>query len=177
MIAIGRQDQYSIVHGGFNCWEFGQDYARRTQVDIPRETLEEFKKGLLLLHTGASRNAQSAVEEVYMNHKTKAGQDALDKLAAYALEFAVALKNKEFILCAEIMEKNLIMGALTRGRYLKRDLKWCQQSKIAADSSNFDKAHAFIDTQTVYMWPVLYKKLVPFLTEEMKEYWKGRFKA
>ena len=104
--AIGRQDQYSIVHGGFNCWEFGQDYAKPTQVDVPRKTLEEFKKGLLLLHTGASRNAQSAVEEVYQNHSTPEGQEALDKLSAYALEFAVALKNKEFILCAEIMEKN-----------------------------------------------------------------------
>ncbi len=79
--AIGRQDQYSIVHGGFGCWEFGRDYARRTQVDIPREILEEFKQGLLLVHTGASRNAQSAVEDVYSNHKTAAGRDALDKLA------------------------------------------------------------------------------------------------
>ena len=104
--AIGRQDQYSIVHGGFGCWEFGRNYARRTQVEIPRETLEEFKKGLLLLHTGASRNAQTAVEDVYSNHLTPEGQEALDKLAGYALEFAVALKNKEYILCAEIMEKN-----------------------------------------------------------------------
>jgi cytidyltransferase-like protein len=121
--AIGRQDQYSIVHGGFGCWEFGRDYARRTQVEIPRETLEEFKQGLLLVHTGASRNAQSAVEEVYSNHKTAAGQDALDKLARYALEFAVALKNREYILCAEIMEMNFDaqkqLASATSNEYLE----------------------------------------------------------
>lgn len=51
------------------------------------------------------------------------------------------------LLTAQIMEQNMNMGALTRGRYLKRDLKWCKQNKIIADKSNFDKAHAYIDTQ------------------------------
>jgi cytidyltransferase-like protein len=129
--AIGRQDQYSIVHGGFSCWEFGRDYARRTQLDIPRETLEEFKQGLLLVHTGASRNAQSAVEEVYSNHKTAAGQDALDKLARYALEFAVALKNKEYILCAEIMEMNFEaqkqLASATSNEYLEEMYAFAKQ--------------------------------------------------
>ena len=52
------------------------------------------------------------------------------------------------LLTAQIMEQNMNMGALSRGRYLKRDMKWCKQNKIKADKSNFDKAHAFIDTQT-----------------------------
>ena len=30
------------------------------------------------------------------------------------------------LLTAQIMEQNMNMGALTRGRYLKRDLKWCK---------------------------------------------------
>jgi len=51
------------------------------------------------------------------------------------------------LLTAQIMEQNMQMGALTRGRYLKRDLKWCQKNKIKASKSNFDKAHAYIDTQ------------------------------
>jgi cytidyltransferase-like protein len=121
--AIGRQDQYSIVHGGFSCWEFGREYAKRTKINIPQEILEEFKERLLLLHTGSSRNAQSAVEEVYSNHKTPEGQDALEKLANYALEFAVALKNREFILCAEIMEMNFAaqkqLASATTNEYLE----------------------------------------------------------
>ena len=51
------------------------------------------------------------------------------------------------LLTAQIMEQNMNMGALTRGRYLKRDLKWCKQNKIIADKSNFEKAHTYIDTQ------------------------------
>ena len=51
------------------------------------------------------------------------------------------------LLTAQIMEQNMKMGALTRGRYLKRDLKWCAKNKIKADKTNFDKAHAYIDTQ------------------------------
>jgi len=52
------------------------------------------------------------------------------------------------LLTARIMEKNMNMGALTRGRYLKRDMKWCKQNKINADKSNFEKAHAYIESQT-----------------------------
>jgi sodium-dependent dicarboxylate transporter 2/3/5 len=52
------------------------------------------------------------------------------------------------LLTAQIMEQNMNMGALSRARYLKRDMKWCKQNKIKAEKPNFDKAHAFIDTQT-----------------------------
>lgn len=104
--AIGRQDQYSIVHGGFNCFEFGKTYARRLDISIPATYLEEFKKNLLLLHTGVSRNAQSAVEQVYQNHKTSQGKDALNKLAEYGKSFALSMQKKDFIRCAAIMELN-----------------------------------------------------------------------
>ncbi len=120
--AIGRQDQYSIVKGGFNCWEFGKDYARSLDIDIPKEILEEFRKNLVLIHTGASRNAQSAVEEVYRNHATDKGQDALEKLSGYGKEFAIALKGKEFLRCAEIMEMNfqaqIQLASTTSNEYL-----------------------------------------------------------
>ena len=51
------------------------------------------------------------------------------------------------LLTAQIMEQNMRMGALTRGRYLKRDMKWCKKNKIDAQQSNFDKARAFIEGQ------------------------------
>jgi len=60
----------------------------------------------VLIHTGASRNAQSAVEEVYSNHKTSKGKDALQKLASYGLEFSKAMQEKDFIRCAGIMDLN-----------------------------------------------------------------------
>ncbi len=104
--AIGRQDQYSIVFGGFSCFEFGPTYARRMELDIPTEYLEDFKKKLLIMHTGVSRNAQSAVEQVYQHHKTPQGQDALDKLANYGKAFALSMQKRDFVRCAEIMELN-----------------------------------------------------------------------
>ncbi len=122
--AIGRQDQYSIVKGGFNCWEMGEDYARPVDISIPSETLEAFKKNLVLIHTGASRNAQSAVEEVYSNHDTDQGRDALNKLAGYGKDFAMALQKKDFLRCAEIMEMNfraqIQLASATTNEYLDK---------------------------------------------------------
>lgn len=106
--AIGRQDQYAVVFGGFGCFEFGKDYAKRLDIEVTREILEEFKKHILLLHTGVSRNAQLAVEQVYQNHRTPEGQDALDKLAMYGKQFAEALSAKKFEECASIMEQNFM---------------------------------------------------------------------
>ena len=106
--AIGRQDQYSIVHGGFNCWKCSEKKAEPLEIDIPRTTLDEFKKYLLLLHTGASRNAQSAAEKVYQYYKTKEGQEALDELSRLGQEFALALKDRNYLRCAEIMELSFL---------------------------------------------------------------------
>jgi cytidyltransferase-like protein len=104
--AIGRQDQYSIVFGGFNCFEFGENYAKPIGKPLPKSLLEEFRKGLLLIHSGASRNAQSAVEQVYLNHATPVGKAALDKISAYGKQFYEALEKADFIACAKIMDAN-----------------------------------------------------------------------
>ena len=104
--AIGRQDQYSIVKGGFNCWECGKDYARPINLEVPADVLGKFKRNLVLIHTAASRNAQSAVEEVYRNYDTESGRDALDKLARYGKQFAMTLQKGDFVGCAAIMDLN-----------------------------------------------------------------------
>lgn len=104
--AIGRQDQYSIVYGGLNCFEFGSNYAKPIGKALPVELLEEFKKGLLLLHTGVSRNAQTAVEQVYQNHLTSTGKAAIDKIASFGKMFYETLAKKDFVGCAKIMDAN-----------------------------------------------------------------------
>jgi len=48
------------------------------------------------------------------------------------------------LLTAQIMERNMRMGALSKDRFLKRDLKWCKKYKIQADSANLKRSHAFI---------------------------------
>lgn len=103
---IGRQDQYAIVYGGFNCFECGEDYAKPVGEAISRATLEKFKDNLLVIHTSISRNAQTAVEEVYRNHNKDFGKDALNKLAKYGKLFAEELRKEDFDACAEIIHLN-----------------------------------------------------------------------
>jgi cytidyltransferase-like protein len=126
--AIGRQDQYSIVYEGFNCFEFHDDFAKPVPLIISKEQLEIFKKNLLLIHSGVSRNAQSAVEEVYQNYKTLKGSSALLKIGQYGLDFARALHRSDFETCAIIMEAN-----------------YKAQQELASSTSNdyLDKMYAF----------------------------------
>jgi anion transporter len=51
------------------------------------------------------------------------------------------------LLTAQMMEQNMRMGALTKARFLKRNLKWCKKYKIQADSKNLEKAQNFIEEQ------------------------------
>jgi D-glycero-alpha-D-manno-heptose-7-phosphate kinase len=104
--AIGRQDQYSIVYGGFNCFEFNDDSAKSLPLIIKVEQMENFRKNLLLIHSGVSRNAQSAVEEVYQNYKSVKGKSALTKIGNYGQAFAMALNDSDYGACASIMEAN-----------------------------------------------------------------------
>jgi len=51
------------------------------------------------------------------------------------------------LLVAQMMEKNMDMGALAKERFMSRDLKWCKKYNIAADKKNLGKAKDYIDTQ------------------------------
>lgn len=104
--AIGRQDQYGIVYGGSHCFEFGPDYGKPAGAEISKETLEHFRKNLVLIHTGISRNAQVAVEQVYKNHTTPEGKAALETISSCGMAFYKALAAKDFFRCAAIMEEN-----------------------------------------------------------------------
>ncbi len=48
------------------------------------------------------------------------------------------------LLTAQMMEQNMRMGALTKDRFLKRDVKWCKKYKIPVDSANYEKAVEFV---------------------------------
>lgn len=125
---IGRQDQYSIVYGGYNCFECSDHYAEPVGPSISRETLDRFHKKLLLLHTGVSRNAQSAVEGVYANYTSPAGRKALDNMVEYGKEFTEALAAEDFRRCAQIMDAN-----------------WQAQKQLTSSSTNeqLDEMYAF----------------------------------
>ncbi len=48
------------------------------------------------------------------------------------------------LLTAEMMETNMKMGALSKKRFLKRNLKWCKKYKIQAVSANLEKAREYV---------------------------------
>ncbi|BDQ34841.1 SLC13 family permease [Pseudodesulfovibrio portus] len=48
------------------------------------------------------------------------------------------------LLTARMMEQNMRMGALSKDRLMKRDLKWAKKYKIPVDSTNFKRASDFI---------------------------------
>ena len=48
------------------------------------------------------------------------------------------------LLTAQMMERNMRLGALNRGRFLKRNLNWCKKYKIPADQKNLEKAQLYI---------------------------------
>jgi D-glycero-alpha-D-manno-heptose-7-phosphate kinase len=104
--AIGRQDQYAIVYGGLNCFEFGKNYGKSIATEVNKEKLENFRANLLLLHTGVSRNAQSAVEQVYQNFNTPHGKAALKKISECGKTFFATFQQGDFMKCASIMEEN-----------------------------------------------------------------------
>ncbi|ACL03936.1 Na+/sulfate symporter (high affinity sodium/sulfate-dependent symporter NadC) [Desulfatibacillum aliphaticivorans] len=49
------------------------------------------------------------------------------------------------LLLAKMMEQNLRMGALTKDRFMKRNMKWCSKYDIEATQANFDKAQAYVE--------------------------------
>jgi sodium-dependent dicarboxylate transporter 2/3/5 len=51
------------------------------------------------------------------------------------------------LVTAQMMETNIRMGALSRDRFLKRDLKWCKKYEIKAVAANFKKAQSYIKDQ------------------------------
>jgi anion transporter len=50
------------------------------------------------------------------------------------------------ILTAQMMEQNMRMGALSKARLMKRNLKWAKKYKIPADSTNFNRAIEYVKT-------------------------------
>ena len=103
---IGRQDQYSIVHGGLHCFEFGNDYAKPLKFDFSQSNLDKLRDHIILMHTGESRNAQHAVEEVYKNFKSADGQEALAELCFCGLNFARQLMDGNIRECARYSSRN-----------------------------------------------------------------------
>lgn len=48
------------------------------------------------------------------------------------------------LLTAQIMEQNMRIGSLSKGRFLKRDASWCKKYKIPFDSANLERVKLYV---------------------------------
>ncbi|MFZ7113205.1 MAG: SLC13 family permease [Desulfatiglandales bacterium] len=51
------------------------------------------------------------------------------------------------VVTAQMMERNMRMGALTKGRFMKRDLSWCHKYDIPADGKNLQRAKSYVQSE------------------------------
>ena len=70
------------------------------------------------------------------------------------------------LLTAQVMEQNLNMGALTKERFLKRDVKWCRGYKIPVVEANLARAQTFVSEQVT---PERFKEIMASAMELRKE--------
>jgi len=51
------------------------------------------------------------------------------------------------LVVAQMMERNMRMGALDKARFMKRNAKWCKKYKIPVDAGNFKRAFTYVKDQ------------------------------
>ena len=81
---------------------------------------------------------------------------ALKQLAGQMFQSPVSELEQWQMLTAHMMEKSMRLGAMSRETFLSRNLRWCNQQGIAADTANHHKAITFVSG----MDDATFKKLV-----------------
>jgi anion transporter len=77
----------------------------------------------------------------------KVGPKAVvDSISQWLFEKSSSEVEQWQLLTAQMMERNMRMGTLTRGAFLKKDLRWAQRYNISADAVNFKRMRDFVQT-------------------------------
>lgn len=105
---IGRQDQYSIVFGGYNCFRFEGEKVTSLPFNISEDVLKKLEKRILLVYSGNSRNMQDVTKRIYENYNTgeEKYRESLDKISECGLNFSVALEKGDLDECGKIISEN-----------------------------------------------------------------------
>jgi len=72
------------------------------------------------------------------------------------------------LLTAQMMERNLRMGALSRQGFLKKDLKWCQKYNISADETNLKKAKDLVTSMSDQVYLETMKRALHLRSADLK---------
>ena len=104
----GKQDHYASGFGGFNFMEFSGEQVTVSKLQLPRETIYELEKSLILCYTGQSRlssNIHQNVVDAYFG-KDKDTIDALNKLKQIAVEMKDVLLKGNLCAFGQLLNHN-----------------------------------------------------------------------
>ncbi|RJR50127.1 MAG: DASS family sodium-coupled anion symporter [Desulfobacteraceae bacterium] len=81
--------------------------------------------------------------------EVKVGPKAVvDSITRWLFEKSSSEVEQWQLLTAQMMERNMRMGTLTKGAFLKKDMRWAQKYSISADSVNFKKMRDFVQSMS-----------------------------
>ncbi|HEX3721340.1 MAG TPA: hypothetical protein VHV31_01030 [Nitrolancea sp.] len=118
---IGKQDQYASACGGLNAIHFEPDSVRVEALTLPRNTLAELDRRVLLFATGTRHNSAEILrgQRVDTDRKKPGVENALHQIKAIAEELRVAL----------------LAGQITEVGHLL-DRGWQQKKQLSTAISN-----------------------------------------
>jgi D-glycero-alpha-D-manno-heptose-7-phosphate kinase len=107
-ISVGKGDVYPIVKGGFGCWRCQGDIFERLDLAIPRSTLEELERRLLLVYSGIPREDERTLEDCNTHYDSGRPEylAAFRRLSECGRLFADALERGNLDECGELIEAN-----------------------------------------------------------------------
>jgi hypothetical protein len=66
------------------------------------------------------------------------------------------------LITAQVMERNMRMGALSKKSFLKRNLNWAKNYDIPVDHKNFEKTYTYIKEKVTEEKPGISKSPLPW---------------
>jgi D-glycero-alpha-D-manno-heptose-7-phosphate kinase len=100
----GRQDQYAVVYGGINAYEFkGEDFVRINPLELSESTLLELGKNMLLVYAGERAESSG---QVHSKEKVDNKNARLDEVKKVAERMEFILREGDLREFGELIKKS-----------------------------------------------------------------------
>ncbi len=107
---IGKQDQYAVSFGGLNFIRFLSNGVTVVEpVIIPKATLKELQRNILIFYTGKMHNANTILKEQNKNTKHNDKFEALKTMCSFAIELKKCIEKGNLDSFGEILHENWML--------------------------------------------------------------------
>ncbi len=105
--SLGKQDEFSSVYGGLNCFTFTKDNVKRESLNLKKSTYKELQSNSLLFNLRTKRPTDLVLKSQINNIKKSKSltMNSLHKTKELAEELRDALKNDNLTEFGEIINK------------------------------------------------------------------------